>query len=311
MMKKELKHIILQLFPVFFFLLISCSEQPSTNNDKKLIASTIAPIEYIAQKIGGNKFSYKSIIKETHSLHDFEPTFNDLLTLNKATCYFTIDLPLEEIIVKKVFNKTPEKCFAVTKDVQLLQGSSCQASHHDNHNHNKIINDIHIWLSPQNIKIMAKNIAKKLTTIMPENEKIFQINLTTFITEIDKIDKINRQMLKNHQGKKIIVVHSAYGYFLHEYGIDQISIEDATNHITPSALIEVKKLINETNLHIIYTQPQFSKRNAQAISKATNCEIITLNPLKKDLLANLKYLGESFYKNFENKEEINEKKTQK
>ncbi len=298
--------ILTNIFLIIFMALItSCSDSNKVkqNKNQQAITVSIPPVKFIAEKIGGDLYHYESLITENKSLHDFEPTAKDLVKLNKSKIYFTMGLPIENKITEKIFKNRKNRYINIAKNIKMakIDDKSSISTSHDlehNHSHHEDGKDVHIWLSTNNISIMAKSICSELQKLDVKNKNKYATNLTKFLLDLEKVKNSNHKLLAKFSGGKIIVFHSAFGYFLNEYNFTQLTVEDNTNHVTLSAL---KNIISETKkmkTKIIYSQPQYNKFNAKAISDATKCKIIIINPLAEDLFKNLAFMGKSFQKNF-------------
>ena len=76
-----------------------------------------------------------------------------------------------------------------------------------------------------------------------------------------------------------MIYHPALSYFARDFDLEQISIEEEGKEPTPGHL---KKLIQECmkkNIHVIFIQPEFDKKNAEVIAEQTKSKIIPINPL--------------------------------
>ncbi len=297
---------------IFMAFTTSCSDSSKTKQKmiKQTITVSIPPIKFIAEKIGGDLYHYKSLIAENRSLHDFEPTAKDLVKLNKSKIYFTIGLPIENKITDKIFKNKENRYINIAKNIKMAKidnksSISVDLDSEHQHSHHEDGKDIHIWLSTDNIAIMAKNICSELQKLDVKNKNKYETNLSTFLIDLEKNKSLNHELLDKFSGSKIIVFHSAFGYFLNEYNLRQLTVEDNTNHVTLSALQNIITETKKMKTKIIYSQPQYNKLNAKAISDATKCKIIVVNPLAEDLFKNLVFMGKSFQKNFIKEESAN------
>ncbi|MDY0052566.1 MAG: zinc ABC transporter substrate-binding protein, partial [Aliarcobacter sp.] len=132
-------------------------------------------------------------------------------------------------------------------------------------NHGK---DPHTWVSPSNVKIMAKNIYDALVGIDPENKDYFEKNYTNFIDEINQTDKKIKDILSVlPQNSKFMVFHPSWGYFAKEYNLTQLAIEVEGKEPKPKALQKIIDEAKEQNVKAIFTQTEFSDKSAKAIAK--------------------------------------------
>ena len=59
----------------------------------------------------------------------------------------------------------------------------------------------------------------------------------------------------------------------------QISIEKGGKEPSPAHLKELIDTCKAENVHVIFVQPEFDRRNAEIIAEQTNTRIVPINPL--------------------------------
>jgi zinc transport system substrate-binding protein len=167
--------------------------------------------------------------------------------------------------------------FSTAKGIDLIQG----LEEHGDHNHMEGV-DPHIWSSPKEARTIAKNIFDGMVQIDPENKVLFQQNLKSLLTEIDRVDSTINLILKKVTAKKFIIFHPALGYFARDYGLEQLSIEFEGKVPSPKHLQTVIEEAKLGNIGFILIQKEFDKENAEIISKETGSKIIQIDPLAYD-----------------------------
>ena len=190
------------------------------------IAVSILPQETFVKKIGGDKVSVMTLVEPGASPHSYEPKPSQMVALSKANIYFPIQIDFENAWLEKFASQNKDmEIVQMAKGVQRIMMEK-HKHHKKNHEHEspgkkeKIIKpDPHVWLSPLNVKIMAKNIYNTLVKVDPINEAYYKKNLISFLKEISEVDrKINEVLLNIPAGSKFMVFHPAWGYFARDYG---------------------------------------------------------------------------------------------
>ena len=90
---------------------------------------------------------------------------------------------------------------------------------------------------------------------------------------------------------------SALTYFAHDYGMEQISIEDEGKEPNPTHL---KNLIDEARskgISIVFIQKQFDIQNAEAIARSPNSKVVPIDPLNENWLEEMHHLLQVFKEN--------------
>ncbi len=233
--------------------------------------------------------------------HTYEPTPRQLSALSRAKLYFTLDLEFEGQIIPKLKKTVPTLHFvdsadSITKigmtgvghddDEQRISGQKNKGYHHEEGL------DPHVWLSPPNLKIMATSMAKAMMTEDPANKPSYEKNLQEVIKTLDQLHQGIEQQLAPLQGASFYVFHPAFGYFAHTYHLRQEAIETSGKSPTPRQLSALITQARTNKAQVIFVQPQFDPRSAAAIANAIGGEVVPLDPLAEDVIANLEIMAQ-------------------
>jgi len=285
-----MKKIILSTLLVFNSLLLA----------KSVVAVSIAPQEIFVKKIANDKVDVVLMVERGSSPHSYEPKSSQMIALSKADIYFSIGVEFEHAWLDKFKSQNPHlKFIDITHGVNKIdmakhnhhdedehEEEHGHHEHHDEHKHDG--DDPHTWTSPKNVQIMAKNIYKALSESDPKNKSFYKKNLESFLNEINDTDKTIKSLLKDTKPKsKFMVFHPSWGYFAKEYNLVQIAVEVEGKSPKPKEMIKIIKEAKEENIKVIFTQPEFSDKSAQIISKEAGVKVIKVSPLNPKWSQNL------------------------
>ncbi len=169
--------------------------------------------------------------------------------------------------------------------------------HDDEHDHGG--NDPHTWLSPVNGHIMVENLLAGLIEFDPDNEEYYRDNAEDYLEKLDALHLSIEDALHPHHGRRFLIYHPSMGYFAHEYGLVEVSVEKEGHEPGVSGLIAVIEQAKEDNIHVVFVSPQFDESNAQTIADEIDGEVITLNPLAEAYLDNLEDISNKLVSAFE------------
>ncbi|MGC9029571.1 MAG: metal ABC transporter solute-binding protein, Zn/Mn family [Desulfomonilaceae bacterium] len=257
---------------------------------------SILPQEFFVSKIGGPHVIVDVLVGPGQEPHTFELTPKAMASLAQADLFFTLGLPFERVILKKLAGaKHKVKIIDTTRGVTFLEFREEHAHdhHHDAHEgHVKdSARDPHIWLDPSLVKIQAANIAQALAAQDPAHAHDYQANLSAFQAELDELDAELAATLKPFKGQKFYVYHPAFGYFAARYGLLQVPVEMGGKEPTARHIAGLIKSAKENGVRIIFVEPQFSTKGAEMIAKAIGGTIIPIDPLSKDYLNNMRAIA--------------------
>ncbi|MBZ4683725.1 MAG: transporter substrate-binding protein [Fusobacteriales bacterium] len=273
---------------ILFFIFISIITFSKEN--KIEIYTSILPQKYFVEKIGGEKISVNSIVKEGMNPETFEPTTRDIINLSKSKMYFTIGLEFERKFINKLTKNIKNlKIVDMSKDIKKRKFEDEDEHHDEEHNeHHHGIEDPHIWMSPILVKQEVKYIYDALVEIDSKNKEYYYNNYIKFLNELDELNNFIKSKLDKYNGKVILVYHPSFGYFTDEYGLIQKSIEIEGKEPTSRELFNIINQAKKYKINTIFTQPEFSLKSAKIIANAINGRMEIINPLEYDYINNLK-----------------------
>ncbi|WP_445677879.1 metal ABC transporter solute-binding protein, Zn/Mn family [Psychrobacillus sp. FSL K6-2365] len=128
----KLKRICLGSILFLLLLLAACGnneENVATKDQQVQIYTTVYPLQYFAERIGGESVNVSSIYPAGANEHTFEPTQKDMMALADADLFFYIGLGLEGFVdnAKKTLAEEHVKMVAT---VDAVSDEQLEESHH-------------------------------------------------------------------------------------------------------------------------------------------------------------------------------------
>jgi zinc transport system substrate-binding protein len=254
---------------------------------------SILPAAFFVERVGGPDVDVSVLVGPGQDPHTFEPTPRLMAKLAEARVLFKIGFPFEEALIKKMGST-----FKNVEVVDLQQGIKlrpiAEEQEHGHgerekhgHSHEAGEMDQHTWLDPQLAKMQAQTIANTLIRIDPSHQAQYERNAKAFQADLDAVHEQLTKALAPVKGKSFFVFHPAYGYFGDAYGLKQIAIQLGGKEPTARQLAKLIQLAKEEGVRVLFVQPQFSKKSAEALAKAIGGAVIPLDDLAPDYLRNL------------------------
>ncbi|WML59377.1 metal ABC transporter solute-binding protein, Zn/Mn family [Neobacillus sp. PS2-9] len=278
--------LLLSLLLLLTLILSACSDgtQPSqSKKDKLTIYTTVFPLQYFTERIGGNLVDVKTIYPPGADEHTFEPSQKDMMNLADSDLLFYIGLGLEGFVEKAEGTLKNEnvKLVSVADQLQLpKEDSTLHEEETDDHEHHGDVNP-HVWLDPIYSKEMAAVIRDRLTKEMPKNKDLFEANYQKLATELDELNTQYQQTISTAKHKKIIVTHAAFGYWEKRYGIEQISISglSTTNEPTQKELEKIISIADHDGLHYILFEQNVQSKLGRVVQKEIGARALPIHNL--------------------------------
>ena len=248
--------------------------------------------------------AYKDEAKYLFEANTKQAKYNDHIDTNKQTFELVFDQNKNQTLFKISIKEDGDYIFftehmpfefedkehffkdLARNDIEPIASHPQSDGHHPHHHHGE--NDPHTWVSPENVKIMAKNIYDALVKTDPENASYYKSNYKRFLNEIETTDnKIKNILSKLPRNSKFMVFHPSWGYFAKEYNLVQLAIEVEGKEPKPRVLEKIIKKAREENIKAIFTQQEFSDKSAKAIASELDIKVLKETPLAKDWSNNL------------------------
>lgn len=280
---------------ILILLLAACSQEKLQNEaagDAKVdVYTTVYPLTYFAERIGGDRVNVKSIYPAGSNEHTFEPTQQDMIALAESDLMFYVGLGLEGFIenAKKTL-KSEQVEFIATADAisdeELESGEAHEEEHeeheadaHEGHNHGST--DPHVWISPVLSQKLAGSIRDSLVAKDPEGTELYEENYAQLIEELNQLNQKFVDMADHAANKTFFVSHAAFGYITEPYGIEQVAVAGLNSQDEPSQkeLTEIVDLAKEKNIKYIVFEQNVSSNLAEVIQKEVGAEAVQMHNL--------------------------------
>jgi len=122
----------------------------------------------------------------------------------------------------------------------------------------------------------------------PDNRLEYERNYSRLAADLEQLDADIRLSLAALKRRKFLVFHPAWGYFADTYGLEQVAIEKGGHEPGAKHLAGVIETMQREKIRVIFVQEQFSRRNAGAVAAEAGAELVVVDPLAEDYIANLR-----------------------
>ncbi len=243
------------------------------------IVTSIVPIKTFVKQIVQNKANISVMVKPGSSPHTYEPKPSQMININKANIYFAIGVEFENSWLNKFHNQNKNMHIVNLSDqIQKTKNP-------------------HIWVSPNKVKQIAKNILDTMIKYDPNNSKFYTQNYKHFLQQIDQTDNQIKEILKNTpKGSSFMVFHPAWEYFANQYNLKQLAIEIDGKSPKPKELIKIIKTAKKYHIKAIIASKEFSTKTADQIAKTLHIKVIQISPLASNWNDNLITLAKAIGK---------------
>lgn len=307
-MKKYLSFIALALTAIVLAACGSNDDDSKADSGKLNVYTTVYPLQYFTEQIGGEHVTASSIYPAGSNEHTFEPTQQDMMKLADSDLFFYVGLGLEGFVenakktlanenttlIETTANVDHEK-FDVSTSTHDEHEHDHDATHEeehehedDGHNHGDI--DPHVWLSPVISQDLALEIKNALVKKDPDNKADYEKNYDALVEKLQNVDADYKAMAKAAKNKEFYVSHAAFGYIAGEYGLTQTAVAGLNSQDEPSQkeLTQIVAQAKKDNIQYILFEQNVSSKLTAVIQNdigAKNLTVHNLSVLTKEDIA--------------------------
>lgn len=291
----------MKALPIVATVLAFTAGLQAGNRPKLKVFVPVLPYEYLLERVGGDWIEVKAIVQEGGDPHNYSPSPRQITDLSRSNLLFSGGLTFESnFFIAAGDGVDGPKEFDLLEGLELLEGtcSECASaaadgkeSHHE-HEHEHEEKDAHVWLSPRILEHQARRVAAILKAELPgEAASAIDANLASFTADLKAVDAELKQALTPRKGRAFYVYHGAFAYFALDYGLVQKAIEVGNRKPTPKQIASISTQAKAEGVTTVFVQPQFDRSSATALAEAIGGRVQTLDPLEKDVLANLRTIA--------------------
>lgn len=254
------------LFTAVLLTLCGCS----ISEPKVEIAATTLPVyDFTEILCQGTGLSVTRLVTENVScLHDYTLNVRQARAAETAELIVICGGGLESFMADFLEGKTV---------VDSSVGISKRECHHDHDHHHQ--EDAHIWLSPDNALVMAKNICAGLKDRYPEHADLFSANLETLLSDIQTVKTYGEAQLSQLFCRELVTFHDGFGYLADAFDLTVLRAieEESGSEASARELKELVALVRQHDLPAIFTEKQGSVSAADIIAAETGVKSYPLD----------------------------------
>jgi zinc transport system substrate-binding protein len=271
------------LFCLFFLPLYVHGATP----EKMDVFVSIPPLEWLCEQLAGPQVAIHLLIAKGQEPHTFEPSPHQIRALSGARLFFTAGLPFEADLSARF--RAGNISLQSVDTSEGIRKIPISAGEHG-HGHGEL--DPHVWLSPGNVKQMARQMVAGLVAADPEHEVLYRANLSDLNTKLDVLDRDITELLAPYVGSSFFVFHPAFGYFANRYQLHQVAVETGGKSPTPKQLFALIKKAKAEGVKVLFVQPQFDPRSAENVARAIGGTVLPLDPLAGNSVESMRIMAQ-------------------
>ena len=294
--------------------LSACSSTaPSSTSGAKdgtlTVMASFYPLQYLAEKIGGEHVTVTSLTPAGAEPHDLElsPKTVDALASADAVVYLA---GFQAAVDEAIEQQAPTTVIDVSPAVQLVEAGvdanhpseeedegtdetqSSEADGHEDHHHDMSA-DPHFWLDPVRMANAATLVGDKLAEANPANAEMYKTNAKALKDELTSLGNDLVSKTSTCQIKTFVTAHTAFGYLADRTGLTQVGISglDPDSSPSPARLAEISQIAKDQGVTTIFTEALIDPKIAQTLADDLGITTAVLDPIESQTDPSKDYSG--------------------
>ncbi len=273
------------------------STPPAATAAEMTVVATSKPIHALVASVMGATGQAKVLVDGNASPHTYAMKPSDARAVNQARVFFRVSEGLEPFtgkLLKSLSKAVTVVTLEETPGLTLLdrrrggpfethahgKGHGAGRHGHD-HDHDEADGkDPHIWLDPDNARLMVDRIAATLAAANPADAATYAANATATKARIATVAEEIARDLAPLKDRPFIVFHDATQYFERRFGLAAAGTITVSPEVQPSArrLKAIRDKIGKLSAACVFAEPQFRSKLVDTVVEGTSARTGTLDP---------------------------------
>ncbi|HET6633848.1 MAG TPA: metal ABC transporter substrate-binding protein [Streptomyces sp.] len=266
--------------------LSACGGDAAAQDDTVQVVASFYPMDYLAQRIGGDHVTVTDLTHPGVEPHDLELSPKQTVQLGKADLVVYLK-GLQPAVDKAVAQSGVEHVAEATSYTTLEDhGTNVDGSDHDHahaaHGHDAAA-DPHIWLDPVRYAKVAQGVGKELAAADPDHKADYRKNTEKLVDDLHALDEEFTKGLHNRETDTFVTTHAAFGYLAERYGLHEVAvsgIDPESGSVSGAHLKKLHKVIKREDVGTVFFETGASGKIAQTMAVDLGVQTAVLSPLE-------------------------------
>jgi len=275
-MRRAIGLIVILSLVIILVILAFAAKAPQEESKKIEVVASIYPLAEFSRQAGGRFVNVSNITSAGVEPHDFDPSPQDLVKINRARIFIFNGAGLDpwakklapELQSKGILVIEMSKYFKIKRTIENGDGL-------------KTVPDPHIWLDPVLAKKEVAIIRDALIETDAKHSDAYQANSKKYMAELDALNSQFKRGLSNLRLREIVVSHAAFAYLARRYNIKMIPIAISPNEEpSPKQIGQLVTIVRRKKIKYIFFETLTSPKTAETIAEEAGVKTLILNSIE-------------------------------
>jgi zinc transport system substrate-binding protein len=264
----------------------------SGSGDGLTVVAGFYPLEWAAQRVGGDRLDVSSLTPPGAEAHDLELAPQDVATVAEADLLVYLEgfqPALDEVATTEAADTAWDAGQAadltLTAEEHGHEGET--AEEHAEHAEEEPAADgealdPHFWLDPVRLASVGDALAERLAEADPDGAAGYEQNAAALRADLEALDAEIRAGLAGCAVDTLVTGHEAFGYLADRYGLEVVGISglSPSQEPDPAQLAEITALVRERGVTTVYTETLVDPAVAETVATEAGVRTAVLDPIE-------------------------------
>lgn len=268
------------------FVLVLVASAPVSAQGKLNVVTTTEDLAALGREVGGDRITIESIARGYQDPHFVEAKPSFILKLQRANLLIVVGRELEIGWLPPLVQQSRNAKIQPGADGYLDASLQARILDIPQGLITRAMGDVHpsgnphYWVDPENGKIIAGQIAAKLSQFRPNDKAYFDQRLADFTNRVNEAEKRWLAMMAPYKGVKVVTYHRSFPNFADRFGLDVIGYVEPRPGIppTPQHTLDLINEMKRQNAKIVIVEPYFDLKTPNAIGRDTGAQVLVMPP---------------------------------
>lgn len=267
-------------------LISSCTAEKRENN-RLSVVTTLFPQYDFARAIGGDRVTVTKLLPWGSESHTYDPSIRDITEVSRADVFLFTGTELERWTssIAEAAKESDCRIVDLSKNITLIKGTDNHEHLQDednyiDHSHAEDF-DVHIWTSPKNALVMAREILGVFCELDAENSEYYTENADKLFAQLTELDHLYTSLSEKYNGDTLYFGgRFAFLYLFNEYGFSYRSpYQGCGEEAEPSirTITEICNGIKNDGVKYVFYEEMSEGKIAKSIAEETGAKLLLLH----------------------------------
>lgn len=256
------------------------AEQAPADGSGLKVVTAFYPLEFVVDRIGGDRVSVTSLTSPGAEPHDVELTPAQVAAVSDAA--LVVYLQGFQPAVDDAVAQEAADALDAGQGITRISATAGQVAEAEQEGQPAPASDPHVWLDPTNLARIADGVRARLEALDPAGADTYRANAARLAADLAALDTDWRTGTATCARRDLVTSHEAFGYLAARYGFRQVGISGLTPDAEPSPakIAEVADFVRANGVTTLYYETLVDPKVAQTVAAETGAATAVLDPLE-------------------------------